>query len=54
MERFRFLLGVHAHQPVGNLPEVFAEAYRRSYVAFLDVLEEYPRVPFALHYSGVL
>ncbi len=50
----RFILGIHAHQPVGNLPEVFAEAYRRSYVPFLDVLNEYPQVPFALHYSGVL
>jgi alpha-amylase len=54
MDRIRFILGVHAHQPVGNLPEVFAEAYRRSYVPFLDVLSEYPHVPFALHYSGIL
>ena len=54
MGRFRFILGIHAHQPVGNFPEVFAEAYRCSYVAFLDALHEYPRVPFALHYSGVL
>ncbi len=50
----RFILGIHAHQPVGNLPEVFAEAYRRSYVPFLDVLSEFPTVPFALHYSGAL
>jgi len=54
MGRIRFILGIHAHQPVGNLPEVFAEAYRRSYVPFLDVLSEFPRIPFALHYSGVL
>ncbi len=54
MGRIRFILGIHAHQPVGNLPEVFAEAYRRSYVPFLDVLSEFPQVPFALHYSGVL
>ncbi len=50
----RFILGIHAHQPVGNLPEVFAEAYDRSYAPFLEVLSEFPRVPFALHYSGAL
>jgi alpha-amylase len=54
MGKLRFILGIHAHQPVGNLPEVFAEAYRRSYVPFLDVLGEFPEVPFTLHYSGVL
>jgi alpha-amylase len=54
MDRFRFLLGIHAHQPVGNLPEVFAEAYRRSYAPFLDALSEFPQIPFALHISGVL
>ena len=54
MGGIRFILGIHAHQPVGNLPEVFAEAYQRSYVPFLEVLNEFPQVPFALHYSGVL
>lgn len=54
MGRIRFILGIHAHQPVGNFPEVFAAAYRRSYVPFLDVLSEFPHIPFALHYSGVL
>ena len=54
MGRIRFILGIHAHQPVGNLPEVFAEAYRRSYLPFLEVLSEFPQIPFALHYSGVL
>jgi len=54
MGGIRFILGIHAHQPVGNLPEVFAEAYRRSYVPFFEVLSEFPQFPFALHYSGVL
>jgi 4-alpha-glucanotransferase len=54
MAGVRFVLGVHAHQPVGNFPEVFSEAYRRSYVPFLDVLSEFPQVPFAYHISGVL
>lgn len=50
----RFILGIHAHQPVGNLPEVFARAYQQAYVPFLDALSEFPGIPFALHYSGVL
>lgn len=54
MGRIRFLLGIHAHQPVGNLPEVFTEAYRRSYLPFFEVLGDFPKVPFALHFSGVL
>jgi alpha-amylase len=54
MDAVRFILGIHAHQPVGNLPEVFEQAYQRSYVPFLDILGEFPQVPFALHYSGVL
>jgi alpha-amylase len=54
MGGFRFILGIHAHQPVGNFPEVLADAYRRSYVPFLDVLDDFPHVPFAFHASGVL
>ena len=54
MGRIRFILGIHAHQPVGNLPEVFTEAYCRSYLPFFEVVSDFPGVPFALHYSGVL
>ncbi len=54
MGGIRFILGIHAHQPVGNFPEVFAQAYQRSYAPFFDVLSEFPQVPFALHFSGVL
>jgi alpha-amylase len=54
MGGLRFILGIHAHQPVGNLPEVFAEAHRRSYAPFLETLSGFPQVPFALHISGIL
>ncbi len=54
MGGFRFILGIHAHQPVGNFPEVFADVYRRSYGPFLDVLNDFPSVPFTFHASGVL
>ena len=48
------LFGVHAHQPVGNFPEVLADAHRRCYKPFLEVLYRYPRFRFALHISGWL
>ena len=48
------LFGVHAHQPVGNFPEVLADAHRRCYKPFLEVLYRYPQFRFALHISGWL
>ncbi|MBN1884035.1 MAG: DUF1926 domain-containing protein [Candidatus Krumholzibacteriota bacterium] len=49
-----FILGLHNHQPVGNFEHVIEEAYERAYLPFLEVLEEYPHIPFALHNSGIL
>ena len=48
------LLGVHAHQPVGNFPEVLDDAHARCYKPFLDTLVEYPDFKFAIHFSGWL
>ncbi|MER2505526.1 MAG: alpha-amylase/4-alpha-glucanotransferase domain-containing protein [Azonexus sp.] len=48
------LLGVHAHQPVGNFPEVIADAHRRCYKPFLETLHDYPDFRFAAHFSGWL
>jgi alpha-amylase len=39
---------------VGNFDGVFEAAYRDSYLPFLEVLEDYPQIPFALHTSGPL
>jgi alpha-amylase len=50
----RFILCLHNHQPVGNFGHVFEEAYRDAYLPFLDVLEQFPEVPAALHTSGPL
>lgn len=50
----RFILAVHCHQPIGNFPWVFEEAYETAYRPFLEVLERHPKVPFAAHYSGPL
>ncbi|SEK45161.1 alpha-amylase/4-alpha-glucanotransferase domain-containing protein [Nitrosovibrio tenuis] len=48
------LFGVHAHQPVGNFPEVLADAHLRCYKPFLQVVYRYPKFCFALHISGWL
>ncbi|HEX8834060.1 MAG TPA: alpha-amylase/4-alpha-glucanotransferase domain-containing protein [Abditibacteriaceae bacterium] len=44
----------HNHQPVGQLPWSFEDAWRDSYSPFLDVLEKHPKVKVALHYTGPL
>lgn len=48
------LLGVHAHQPVGNFPEVVIDAHERCYRPFLHTLYHYPEFRFAVHFSGWL
>ncbi len=48
------LLGVHAHQPVGNFPEVIEDAHLRCYKPFLETLNAYPDFRFAAHFSGWL
>lgn len=48
------LLGVHAHQPVGNFPEVMEDAHQRCYKPFLRSVHRYPEFRFALHSSGWL
>ena len=54
MSGVRLILALHNHQPVGNFDGVFEAAYRDSYLPFLDVMEDYPQIPFALHTSGPL
>lgn len=48
------LLGVHAHQPVGNFAAVLEEAHQRCYRPFLHVLHRHPDFRFAAHFSGWL
>jgi hypothetical protein len=48
------LLGVHAHQPVGNFTHVLDDAHIRCYGPFLRVLYRYPKFHFAIHCSGWL
>lgn len=48
------LLGVHAHQPVGNFPAVIDDAHAKSYGMFLRVMARYPEFRFSVHFSGWL
>lgn len=50
----RLVLTFHNHQPIGNFDGVIEQSYRDSYLPFLDVLQDYPEIPFALHTSGSL
>ena len=50
----RLVIVLHNHQPIGNFDGVFEQAYHDSYSAFLDVFEQYPGIPIALHTSGSL
>jgi alpha-amylase len=54
MDGVRLILALHNHQPVGNFDGVFEAAYRESYLPFLEVMECYGEIPFALHISGPL
>jgi 4-alpha-glucanotransferase len=47
-------LVLHNHQPIGNFEEVFEQAYRDSYLPFLDVFEPYTSLSISLHTSGPL
>src|SRR5581483_5386237 len=48
------LLGVHAHQPAGNFPQVVELAHARCYRPFLETMYRYPDFKFAAHFSGWL
>ncbi len=54
MAGIHFILGIHNHQPVGNFPHVFRDAYEKAYLPFLEVLEKHPSIPLSLHTSGPL
>ncbi|MDR7523553.1 MAG: DUF1926 domain-containing protein [Armatimonadota bacterium] len=54
MPRLSLALALHNHQPVGNFPRVFEQAYRQAYEPMVAALERHPGVRVALHYSGPL
>ncbi len=54
MSHVYLALVIHNHQPVGNFPWVFEEAYDKAYEPLLSLLEAHPAVKVSLHYSGPL
>lgn len=54
MKKINLAIGIHNHQPVGNFDFVFEEAYQKSYLPFLSVLEKFPEIKLAQHYTGIL
>ncbi|MBI5955616.1 MAG: DUF1926 domain-containing protein [Chloroflexi bacterium] len=47
-------LAIHNHQPVGNFPWVFEQAYHDAYLPMLELLEKHPGIRLSLHYTGPL
>ena len=47
-------LAIHSHQPLGNFPWVFEQAYQQAYLPMVEVVERHPAVRLSLHYSGCL
>lgn len=54
MKKINFLFAIHCHQPVGNFEHVIEDAYNKSYLPFISVLEKYPSVKMTVHYTGIL
>jgi hypothetical protein len=54
MANVQFIFAIHNHQPVGNFEFVAEEAYRKSYLPFIQVLERHPSIKIVLHYTGPL
>lgn len=50
----RLCFVIHNHQPVGNFDSVIENAYRDSYLPFLEVFEEFDDLKLSLHTSGPL
>ncbi len=54
MPKVQFIFAIHNHQPVGNFDFVAEEAYQKSYLPFVRVLERHQSIKITLHYTGIL
>lgn len=52
--RTRFVFCIHAHQPVGQQEDVLNRIYNECYSPLIHVLENFPKIPVVLHFSGAL
>lgn len=53
MEKLKFIMVFHNHQPVGNFDYVLEKAYNQAYKPFLDVFKRF-NLKMTLHISGPL
>jgi len=51
---FRFVFGIHCHQPVGNFDEVIDDAVTDAYRPFLDEIGRHENLRMTIHVSGCL
>lgn len=54
VKKVKFCFGIHNHQPVGNFGWVIEDAYQKSYLPFLQLLERFPSIRISLHFTGIL
>ncbi len=54
MPKVQFIFAIHNHQPVGNFEFVAEDAYQKSYLPFVKVLERHRSIKITLHYTGIL
>lgn len=54
MNKIKFVFGIHNHQPIGNFDFVFEDAYQKSYLPFLQILQKHPKIRISIHFSGIL
>lgn len=54
MKKIYLLFGVHNHQPVGNFPEIFEDAYQKAYASFFNIFLKHPLIKLNFHCSGIL
>ena len=52
--RVRFVCLLHSHQPVGNFDNVIEEAFKLSYLPYVEVFEQFSKIPLTNHFSGCL
>ncbi len=54
MNPITLVLALHNHQPVGNFDWVNEAAVENAYLPFLEVMKDFPKIPYCLHVSGSL
>ena len=54
MDKLRFLLVLHNHQPLGNFDDVIQRLMDKAYRPFLEAIRDRPALKLTLHVSGPL